>query len=103
MLTEKEIKDIAEKYVKEIEEEAELELSIIQENTISKSYGMIFFYTSRKYYKTKDEKYNSLAGNAPFLVESKTGKVIDFGTGQPLEFYFQEYEEGRWPDNRRLI
>ena len=103
MLTEKEINAIAENYIKEIEEETHLELSIIKENTISKSYGTIFFYTSRKYYKTKDEKYNTLAGNAPFLVENTAGRIVIFGTGQPLEFYFQEYEEGRWPDNRRLI
>lgn len=97
MLSEKEILQIAEKYVKQIEEESKLSLIIATEYTIKKKYGHIYFYTDKKYYETKDEKYNTLAGGGPFLVENETGKVIQFGSSQTEEYYIQEYEAGRYP------
>lgn len=96
MLTDKEILKKAGDFLKEIEEEAEIELSL-NEKVIKKPYGNIFFYNTSKYYRTKNEKYNTLAGNAPFLVERETGKIIEFGTAYNLEDYILEYEAGRWP------
>jgi predicted oxidoreductase (fatty acid repression mutant protein) len=97
MLSKDKVLEIAENYLKEIEEESEIELSIVYESTIYKEYGDIFFYTKKKYYETKDERYNTLAGNAPFLVEKKTGKIIEFGTSFSLEAYIKAYETGEWP------
>lgn len=96
MLTYNEILDIAYKYIKEVEEDSQLDVIMVTEATLDKPYGSIFFYTSKKYYETKDDKY-SVAGNAPFLVEKKTGKIIIFGTARPKKYYIEEYEAGRWP------
>lgn len=101
MYTEKEIIKIATEFVIEIENRVKIELVLTLENTIKKPYGLVFFYTSKKFNETKDYLY-AVAGNAPFLVENKTGKVIEFSTSDDIDFYLVEYEAGRWPNNKRL-
>lgn len=100
-MTREEIRNIAEIYVKEIELKSGIELIIGYEITVKRPYGYVFFYTSKKLIETGDDKY-LVAGNAPFLVEKETGKIIEFGTAKDVEYYIQEYEAGRWPNNRRL-
>lgn len=96
MLTEKKILEIAEKFIKNIEKETGIETVLIKQETIRKTYGNIYFYTSKKYYETRDDKY-AVAGGGPFLVEKETGKVIQFGSSQTEEYYIKRYEEGKWP------
>lgn len=94
MLTDKEILKIAEDYVLETEKEVGIPLIIVPENIIKKSYGNVYSYTSKEAYLTKSGKHN-LLGNAPFLVEKKSGKIIEFGTYAPKEHFLEEYEAGR--------
>lgn len=96
MLTEKEMTKIANDYLKSFENEVGFELIILKEFLLYKKYGMVFFYTTKKYFETKDDKFG-IAGNAPFLVENKSGKIIEFGTARSEEYYIEEYESGRWP------
>lgn len=95
MLTEKEMNEIAEKYVSDLLQERANEMMILYEFTVKKNYGNVYVYNSRKYIETRDFKY-ALVGNAPFLVEKETGKVVVFGTAQRKDYYIQEYEAGRW-------
>lgn len=94
MLTDKEMLEIAEKHVEELGEKAGIPTIIFYEGVTNKEYGNIYGYTSKKYYETKDEEY-AVAGNAPFLVEKETGKIVTFGTAFSDEYYIKEYEEGR--------
>lgn len=96
MLSEKELLEKAEIYIKEIENESKIPLVLGYDITIKKDYGSIFFYTSKQFLETGDFKY-AVAGNAPFLIEKKTGNIIEFGTSEPYEYYMSEYEAGRWP------
>lgn len=96
MLSEKQMLDKAEIYVKEIENESKISLILGYDIIIKKAYGNIFFYTSKKFLETGDFKH-AIAGNAPFLVEKRTGKIIEFGTNESHEYYIIEYEAGRWP------
>lgn len=68
MLIKEQIKTIAEKYVKNDENDSGIQLIISHEHTIEKPYGSIFYYTSKLYKETGNFKY-AIAGNAPFLVE----------------------------------
>lgn len=95
MLTEQETLEIANKFIEKIEEESNIETLIINELTINKPYGNIYFYTSKKYYETRDDRY-AVAGNGPFLVENKEGLVYKFGTSQDIEHSIKEYEAGTW-------
>jgi len=92
MLTDKEMWGIAEKYLKEIEKEADIPLIYLKEWITKKKYGNIYRYTSKKYYETKNENY-AVAGNGPFLIEKKTGEIITFGTAFSDEYYIKLYEE----------
>jgi len=98
MLTEQEVIEIAKNYVKERKEKSGLDLVILDNEAIKKPYGIIFFYNTKKYNDTRNDDDNTLLGNAPFLVENKTGNILVFGTSRSDEYYIQEYEAGRWPD-----
>lgn len=95
MLTEQEMLEIAKDYVLNIEKEIDIPLIIVPENIIRKPYGNVYGYTSREAYLTKSGKHD-LLGNAPFLIEKKGGKVVEFGTFAPEEYFLEEYEAGRW-------
>lgn len=68
-----------------------LELVIIDDETIEKEYGWVFFYQTKKYLKTGNI-VDSLVGNAPYIVNKYTGELIETGTANPIEEYIAEYE-----------
>jgi len=68
------------------------EIIILEQDTIDKPWGWIFFYTSRKWYETNDIDY-AIAGNAPIIVEKETGKLYETGTAYSIEHYIENYEK----------
>lgn len=96
MLTEQQAIEIAKNYVKERKEKSRLDLIILDNEAIKKPYGIIFFYNTKKYNETRKDDDNTLLGNAPFLVENKTGNIVVFGTSKSEEYYIQEHEAGRF-------
>ena len=68
------------------------ECIVMDEHTITKSYGWIFFYQNRRYIETEIISY-ALAGNAPFIVESEDGSIHVLGTALPTEDYIAQYEQ----------
>jgi len=70
------------------------ELIIIDDLTIEKDYGWIFFYNSRRYWETEDISY-LIAGNSPILVEKENGSIYEFGTAFPVDEYIKQYETTR--------
>ncbi len=67
------------------------ELIIVDEATIERRWGWVFFYTSRRWRETNDVQY-AIAGNAPVIVEKAAGKLISAGTARSIEFYIENYE-----------
>lgn len=67
------------------------ELILLDEQTLEKPWGWVFFYTSKKWHETRDVRY-AIAGNAPILVERRTSKLINTGTAMPIERYIENYE-----------
>jgi len=102
MLTEQELIQIAKDYVQENSEKSGLDLVILDDEAIKKTYGIIFFYNTKKYNKTRNDDDNTLIGNAPFLVENKNGNIVVFGTSQSEDYYIKEYEAGRYTNTRGL-
>src|ERR1041385_8155360 len=70
------------------------QLVVIEEETIEKDYGWVFFYTSRK---NAESNYadHLVAGNGPIIVESESGAMTQLGTALPSEEYIKEYEARR--------
>ncbi len=93
MLTDKEMLQIAERYLKKRGEFGGSEIEVVIDDIIKKSYGNIYHYNSKEYLLTGNFN-KSLVGNAPFLVEKETGRVVGFGTAGSLEDYIKSYEEG---------
>ncbi|WP_326981811.1 hypothetical protein VUJ46_16460 [Chryseobacterium sp. MYb264] len=96
MLTEQEILKIAKKYVLDSEKVFKVPMILLEEYTINKNYGYIFFYNSKKKFDNPESE-TEIVGNAPFIVEIKSGRIIEFGTARASAYYIEEYEAGRWP------
>ena len=90
MLTDKEMLAIAEHFLKKTWAGFEIQF---REGIIKKPYGNIYRYQSKEYLLTNNID-KSLIGNAPFLVEKKTGRVVTFGTSPGLDDWIEMYENG---------
>lgn len=64
---------------------------ILDEHTIEKEFGWIFFYSSQKYEETDNISY-ALAGNAPIIVNKFNSSIHITGTAFDIEYYIAEYE-----------
>jgi hypothetical protein len=65
--------------------------ALMLQHTITKPYGWVFFYQSRSFLETQDER-QMLLGNAPIIVDRVNGEVVVTGTAKPVEKYLEEYE-----------
>lgn len=91
MLTKQEMLEVAKLHIKKMDEKDGIDTIILEDYTVHKPYGSIFCYDSKLFQETGDFIY-AIAGNAPFLVEKNTGKVITFGTANDVEYYINLYE-----------
>jgi Immunity protein 35 len=64
---------------------------LVDEATIEKPWGWVFFYTSKLWRETGDIRY-AVAGNSPLIVERKGGRILQTGTAYPVEQYIANYE-----------
>jgi hypothetical protein len=83
--------DIAVRYVNAHYEIIGDVLVILEESTIVKPYGWVFFYDSQRFLKTGKFSYR-LAGNGPVLV-TRDGEIYPFGTVHEVDFYLNDYED----------
>jgi hypothetical protein len=74
------------------------DLFVVEELTIDKPYGWVFFYDSRRAVESDYQEF-AIAGNAPFLV-NRNGDIHTFGTALPVETYIAEYERQHSPKRR---
>jgi hypothetical protein len=65
---------------------------ILDNCTIERDWGWVFFYDSRLYWETRDDKY-LIAGNAPFLVRRSDGAMLPTCTAYSIEKQIKEYQE----------
>lgn len=68
------------------------EILILEESTIEKDWGWVFFHTSKKWHETRDINY-AIAGNSPIIVDKESGQLFPTGTAHPIEYYIKNYEE----------
>lgn len=75
------------------------ELVILDEHTIERPWGWVFFYTTRGW-RDGDINY-AVGGNAPYMI-GRDGSIRFAGTSRPVEEHIREYEaelerrEGAW-------
>jgi hypothetical protein len=66
-------------------------VEIVDDFTIERSWGWVFFYQSSEHLRTGSISA-ALAGNAPYMVNRHTGEVIVTGTAWPTQKYIDDYE-----------
>lgn len=90
MITRDEARDIAIELIRRISGDATPPIQILEEHTVEREFGWVFFYESKEYLKTgnRDKK---LLGNAPVLVDRNTGCGLFTGTGYEVEDYIEAY------------
>ena len=66
---------------------------ILDEHTIKRDWGWVFFYGSLRYRETGDIRF-AVAGNAPYFVRRDDGAVFVSGTALPVERYIEDFEAG---------
>ena len=90
-MTKEEARDLVLVHVKNYEADAGCELALVDNLTIERSFGWVFFYNSREHIETGDFRY-ALAGNAPIVVTRADGAIHETGTAFPLEHYLKRFE-----------
>lgn len=68
-----------------------IDCAILENETIEKDWGWIFFYQSKVYIESGDFR-DMLGGNAPIFIDKKTGKLSYAGTAFGIDHYIKEYE-----------
>ena len=68
-----------------------IECVVLEDKTIEKDWGWVFFYQSKGYQESGDFR-DMIAGNAPYIVNRQTGAITVTGTAHDIEHYMSEYE-----------
>ncbi len=92
MITSEQAKQIANNIINGFSSKPERQIVLVEDATIEKPYGWVFFYNSAKYLETNDLRH-ALIGNAPFVVFKKDGSTRILGTAIPINKYLEELEK----------
>ena len=99
MITRAEARDLAEAYVENVDLPDSDIAIVLDDATIEKSWGWVFFYNSRKFIEI-DDFSSQLAGNCPLIIERSSGQLLETGTARPIDFYLLNYEATGDPNMR---
>jgi hypothetical protein len=79
---------------KQLEEKSpeNVQYVVVEESTIEKPWGWVFFYQSKKYLETGIFMHR-LAGNGPVFVNKMTGEFEFFGSLPSLDVILSDYEK----------
>jgi hypothetical protein len=66
-------------------------VAIMEDRTIRKPYGWIFFYNSKRYMET-GSPLDALGGNGPIVVERTDGTLHQLGSAQQPDASIAEFE-----------
>jgi len=72
-------------------ERSTIPCSVLDDETIERPWGWVFFYDSSKHLET-GRLSDRLAGNAPYIVDRHSGRLHSTGTAKPIDEYILEYE-----------
>ena len=80
------------KYVEAQEHLVGVDLELIEDITIERDFGWVFFYDASKHVETGDPAF-AVGGNAPIIIDRRTGELHVTGTALPVEAYLKLYED----------
>jgi len=100
MLNQEMAKELVEDHINKNFNKQDDKLIVLDEYTIERPYGWIFFYHSEMWLKTRDPQY-VIFGNRPILVERDSGRLVSVDPAEieeEVEKRIQMYEAkyGTW-------
>lgn len=81
------------KYLGELQAGRSYHLAVMENLTREEDFGWVFFYTKR-FVESGDMQW-ALGGNAPLIVDRRTGQLHVTGTAHPIEHYIEEFRRKR--------
>jgi hypothetical protein len=66
-------------------------INIVDDKTIERPFGWVFFYQSQQYIDTQDRMY-ALLGNSPIFIDRATGHASSASGGIPPHLLIEAYE-----------
>ena len=91
MLTKEEARKLVEARLETVPLDSGDRLVVLDEHTIERPFGWVFFYSAERFVQTQDERL-AIAGNAPYIVNRHTGELKATGTARSIESYIADYE-----------
>ena len=88
-MTRSDATQIALAYLEQTGRRSGYELVMLEDMTMERSFGWVFFYQSRRYLQSGNFS-DLLAGNAPIVVAKTDGRIHVTGTARPLEYYLAQ-------------
>jgi len=96
MITFNKAVEIAESELRKIEAQSYGDLprlKLLLNETIEEDFGWVFFYNTEQYLSSGNIS-ESLAGNAPFIIDRIQGTIHETGTAEPIEVYIDQFKKG---------
>jgi hypothetical protein len=97
-MTREEANAVASNYVAAMEKRSGVALIIVDELTMERDFGWVYFYNSKLFIETGDPAYAG-GGNAPIIIDRVSGQLHETGTARATEYYIAEFEK-RWAGSR---
>ncbi len=89
MLLQKEARKIV---LREIKKLSNIEIGILDEETIEFEYGWMFFYQSKEYIETGNLD-KLVGGNAPIIFDKFESQLYVTGTGNSEDYYLEKFKD----------
>jgi hypothetical protein len=91
-LTEREAHELVRAHLNRLFEFQEDGVVLLEDATLRKPYGWVFFYQSRKYVELGNPA-DMLAGNGPIVVLEADGSIHELGTAHPTDRELRLFEQ----------
>jgi Immunity protein 35 len=75
---------------------------IVDEETIERGWGWVFFYDSQRHLEGDDSLESIVAGNAPYIVRRSDGGILETGTALDIEDYIANFERSGYVSPQSL-
>lgn len=85
-----EARGLVNEYLAKLQAGRPYELGVIEDRTREEDFGWVFFYNTKPFIETGDMQW-ALGGNAPLIVDRRTGELHVTGTAHPVEHYIEEF------------
>jgi|SRR5688572_9729382 hypothetical protein len=89
-ITKDDARKVVNAYLTKLQAGRSYELALMEDRTRDEDFGWVFFYNTKRFLESGDMQW-ALGGNAPLIVDRRTGELHVTGTAHPIEHYIEEF------------